>query len=896
MRILSIRTNHGPNVFHFNPTIVMTIDLEDFAEKASTDLPGFTERLIKILPGLELHTCSPGYPGGFIERLQRGTYMAHVIEHVAIELSIKSGIEVHFGKTRFAGRTGLYEVVTTFANEEAMKECLRQAVQVVILVSYSHEPALEIEKIKNIVVKTSLGPSGQALWNAAVKRDIPCRRIGEESLLQLGHGKNRKFVQSAVSSRTSLIAADIAQDKNLTKKILQDHFIPVPSGRVVTSVEELEAALIETSGPYVVKPLNGNHGRGVYLNLKECKDVLEAFYAAQKISPEVIIEEMCEGSDYRILVVNGKMVAAAERKPPEIVGTGSHSIAELIAELNSDPRRSASHMGLLSKIEIDEALLETLKKCGISELDFVPGAAQKIVLRETANMSGGATAVDVTDKVHPDIVRMCERAARAVDLDICGVDLIHQDISLPAEFMAKVIEVNAGPGLRMHLAPSEGQARDVAGNIIDMLYPDSTLSKIPIAAVTGTNGKTTVVRMLHKIFSERLSGPVGLTTTEGIWIGKQKIFEGDTTGPKSSHLILSDPTVEMAILEVARGGILRGGLAYSWADVAVITNIQLDHIGQDGIEAIEDILWIKSLVGERVKQGGTLVLNADDERVLGLREKPSIAKQNLNFFLFSKNPESNEFKKHLFSGGDACWCQDGYIWIQHKQVIKKEKVTDVPLTVSGLADFQIANLMAAASAALALGADHNQIFECLKNFNAQKENAGRFNIFKVDQTYVILDYGHNCDAFLAVGKMLDKLEDYRKTAVVGMPGDRRTDLMEEAAEILTKHYDHFVIREDVDLRGRRPGEVPEILQKSILRNRPQAELEVILDESEALRFALRSRRENEIIIVFYENLKKMLRVLFEFKARAVDHIPLLDEEVFSHFQISQMSQQDEIRH
>ena len=876
MRIISFRTNHGPNVFHNQPTIVMTVDLEGFAEKASTHIDGFTARLLNTLPGLYKHTCSLGYAGGFVERLNTGTYMAHIIEHVAIELSAMSDIEVHYGKTRYAGQPGLYEIVTVFKNEEGMKECLRQAMGIVLATIYAHQPVIDLEIIKKKILASSLGPSGQALFDAAVKRNIPCRRIGIESLLQLGYGKNTRYVQSAVTNQTGLIAADIAQDKNLTKMILQENFISVPMGRVVSTVEELDEALAEMEAPFVIKPVNGNHGRGVMLDLQDRDSVLLAFEHARQICPAVIIEEMCRGNDYRILVVNGKFAAAAMRRPPQVIGDGKKTLTQLIEILNSDPRRVDGHLGTLSKVPIDGAVMETLKKNGIDSLEYVLEENETVVLRENANLSSGGSAIDMTDGVHPEVIQLCERAARVVGLDICGIDLIHHDIRKAPDFMTRVIEVNAGPGLRMHMSPCEGKPRDVGGLIMDMIYPDVEQSRIPIVAVTGTNGKTTVVRMLHKIFSDQLTG-VGLTTTDGIWIDKQKIFEGDTTGPKSSRLILSDPKVSMAVLEVARGGLLRGGLAYDRSDVAVITNIRMDHIGQDGIDDLDDLVWIKSLVAERVKPGGTLILNADDERVLNLRNRPRVQEQSPHLFLFSANPENVELKKHLFNGGDACWYSDGWIWIQRSDTIDKMRVKEFPVTANGLAEFQIANVMAATAAALALGADRQQIAKSLQEFRANIENSGRFNIYQVDKSYVITDYGHNCDAFLAVGQMLDKLEGYKKTAVVAMPGDRRSNLMEEAADILIKHYENFIIKEDADRRGRAKGEVPAILEKKILRNKPTVPVRVIPNEAEAVRFALGQMQEKEIVIIFYERLKEILPVLFEFGALPVDHIPPADQ-------------------
>lgn len=877
MRILSFRTNHGPNVFHTSPTLVMSLDLENLTEKASSDLPGFIPRLIETFPGLSEHTCSPGSAGGFVLRLNKGTYMAHVVEHVAIELSALCGIGVYFGKSRYAGHPGFYEIITTFKNEDGMKECLKQAVIAVQEIVQEQTPQLNLKKIKDLIEETSLGPSARILVEAALRKNIPFRRLmNENSLLQLGYGINTRHIQSAVTTYTGLIATELAQDKDATKRLLHENFFPVPNGKVVASLDALEEAAAELTPPLVIKPLDGNHGRGVLLNLTSLEELVAAYQSAKKISEKVIIEEMCKGRDYRVLVVNGMVVAAAQRLPPSVSGDGKKNLTELIDEVNSDPRRETGHAGLLTKIEVDETVQRTLLMAGITEMNYIPAQNELVLLRENANLSSGGTAFDVTGEMHQQLKLLCERAARVMGLDICGIDLIHSDISKPPDSLTRIIEVNAGPGLRMHAGSASGNSRDIGGIILDMLYPYGN-STIPIVAVTGTNGKTTVVRMLHKIFSDQIADGVGLTTTDGIWIGHDKVFEGDTTGPQSSRLVLSDPKVKMAVLELARGGLLRGGLSYDWADVAVITNIQRDHFGQDGIEDLEDLVWIKSLVGERVKKNGTLVLNADDGRVLAMRERANIKNQELNFFLFSRNARNRHIKKHLAAGGDACWYKNGWIEFYFRGKTERFKASDIPMTANGTADFQIANLMAGTAAALALGATKNQIVKSLQEFRSVSENVGRFNIFQIGISFLILDYGHNCDAFLAIGSMLDHFDGYKKTVAVGMPGDRRDDLIEDAADILIKHFDNFIIKEDGDLRGRIAGEVPRLLHRNLLRNNPVAQVSTILNEVEALRFALSELETPEIIVFFYEKYLDLLPVLEEFNALPVDAIPKLEE-------------------
>lgn len=877
MKIVSIRLVEGPSVYHNRETMIMVLDIGEWVEVPSTDIPHFTENLLKILPGLKLHTCSPGYVGGFVERLHRGTYMAHIVEHIALELSTLCGIEVTYGKTRYVGKPGRYEIVVRYVNEAGMKECLKKAVEVARLAVTTSEVELEsfILKVKEIVSNTALGPSGQALADAARKLGVPCRRVGEHSMLQLGYGRNTKRVQAAVSNNTNLISVEIAQDKNLTKKILTENFIPTPEGLVVESVDKLKDVMAEFSGPYAVKPLDGNHGKGVVLNLNTLEELTDAFHVAQGYSSKVLVEEMVQGKDYRVLIVDGTLVAAAERVPARVIGDGKNSVLTLIDQVNSDPRRGNGHMNILSKIEIDEVMLNGLKKKG-KNLNFIPLKNEIVVLRENANISSGGTAIDVTDIIHPEVKMMCQRAARIIGLDICGLDLMHKDITLPLDQGAKIIEVNAGPGLRMHLAPSEGQPRPVAEHIIKMLYPTKESSRIPIIAVTGTNGKTTTVRMLHKILSDQKNQCVGLTTTDGIWIGKNRIYTGDTTGPKSSRLILSDKAVDFAVLEVARGGLLRGGLAYDYSDVAVITNISADHIGQDGIEDLQDLLWIKSLVAERVKESGTVVLNADNDLTLSIRDNPRVLKQKPHFFLFSKHEMNAILQNHIYAGGSACWIEDGWIMVRHMGATEHIlKVSQIPSTMQGLAEFQVYNVLASLAAALAAGLDAHKAVASLQAFSTTNENMGRLNLYKVRDSYVLLDYGHNQDALTSIGNMLNHFKGYTKTAVIGLPGDRSPVLLEETAAALSKYYDNFILKDDNDLRGRKPGEIPQMMRQVILKNNSKTTTEIVLNEIEAVKLALEQAEPNEIIAIYYDNFKDILELILQYDPEPINFIPLL---------------------
>lgn len=618
MILSDLRALPGPNVYSQRPILVAHIGLGDLDGRESREFPGFNDLLLAQLPGLGEHHCGLGYPGGFVERLRDGTYFGHVVEHVAIELQKLAGADVGHGKTRATKTPGVYRIVIEFRNEGCARHCLEAARRLVevALRGDSFPVAEAVKEARRIAERTDLGPSSQAIADAAARRDIPVVRLDEDSLVQLGYGVHRKLIQSAETSHTSSVSVDVACDKGRTKRLLAKFFVPVPQGTVVRSADEAVEAFDALTPPLAVKPLDGNQGRAVTLGLRTPAAVREAFDRAARVSPRVVVEEQFTGNDYRVLVVNGRMVAAAERVPASVVGDGVHTVAELIAiENESNPLRGVGHERPLTKIVDDDGLRDHLRRAGGRWLTDVPAVGERVLLRGTANLSTGGTARDVTDIVHPDTRRLCERAARAVGLDVCGIDLITPDISQPLpESGAGVIEVNAAPGLRMHCFPGEGKPRDVGGAIVDMLFP-RTNGRIPSVAITGTNGKTTVTQMVSGILSG-LGKTVGMTTTDGIWIDGHQIAAGDMTGFNSARVVLGDPAVEVAVLETARGGLVRRSLGYDWTDVGVITNVSADHLGQDGIETVDDLVHVKSLVAERVREGGTVVLNADDARLV----------------------------------------------------------------------------------------------------------------------------------------------------------------------------------------------------------------------------------------------------------------------------------------
>lgn len=880
MQILDIRAINGPNVFHAKPVLVMTLALGKWVDTPSCDIAGFNEKLIKLLPGLTEHHCSPGHRGGFIERLERGTYFAHITEHIALEMSIQAGIEVGFGKSIFDSEPDVYKVIVRFRNEEAMKFLLRTAVEVAqCLMNGSEYSASELQvkiaQAKQIVSDTELGPSTRAIVEAAEKRGIPWCRLNDLNMIQFGHGKNRRLIQATTTSLTGDIAVDIAQDKDLTKKLLAAANIRVPRGIVARDESEVLRAFEDLEGPVALKPVDGHHGQGVALNLNTPAEVGAAYLLAARYSETVIVEEYLEGKDYRVLVVGGKMVAAAERRPAHVVGDGIQSIRELVERENANPLRGEGHEKPMTKIFLDASSLNYLVKSG-RNLETVPEQGEVVYLKETANLSTGGTAIDCTDEVHPEIRAMCERAARIVGLDICGVDVIAKNISSPPHRDFGIVEVNAGPGIRMHIYPSVGKARDVGSAIVDLLYPHGSSGRIPIVSITGTNGKTTVTRLTSFIM-EKARWSVGMTTTDGIFIAGQKVASGDTTGPISARAVLGDPDVEIAVLETARGGICRRGLGYDWSDVGVITNIRADHIGQDGIRSVEDILHIKSLVAERVRSGGTLVLNADDEMLTMYAGKLRSNRDGRKLIYYSTQGANPVVLTHIEAGGTAYYLDRGWI-VEFREGYTKRLIhtSEIPLTLNGTAEFQVSNVMAAIATCVDREVPYEIIFAGLRAFRPNEHNAGRSNLYKVGRAHVMLDYGHNPDAFRAVSEMVSKWRTRRLIGVIGVPGDRSNEVICDSARVAARGFDYLIVRDDLDLRGRKSGEAPQVFLDAVAQEKTNTSCTLILNEFEAMRFAIRNAIEGDLIVIFYDELQPAAALLKDLGAEPVSGTDLIN--------------------
>jgi cyanophycin synthetase len=877
VKLIEIKSLSGPNIYTYQPVIKMKVDLEEFRNKESKDLSGFNSKLLKVLPTLQEHHCSLGEPGGFLIRLKEGTYFGHIIEHVAIELLNLLGHEVNYGCTREGEKSGIYNIVYEYQNEVTAIEAGKKSYELVSAIVNQQEVNMD-EIIKGLNLKerqASLGPSTQAIVDAAEARNIPAIRLGKRnSLIQLGYGEKQQRVQATIAQNTSCIGVDISCDKCLTKKLLIEMGLPVARGDLATNMNETLEITKEIEGNIVTKPYNSNQGKGISLNLKSDYEVQKGFNLAQEYSENVIIEEIIKGNDYRILVVNGKVVAVAQRIPAHVVGDGESTILELIQAINDEPLRGEGHSSPLTKIEVDENVLTLLGQQDY-DLDSVLGSGEQVFLRQTGNLSTGGTAIDKTEDIHPVNCQLAVRAAKIIGLDIAGIDLITPDISQSIlENSGAIIEVNAAPGIRMHHYPTVGKARDAAGAIVDMLFPNQDNGRIPIISITGTNGKTTVTRLIGLIL-QQAGYKVGMTTTEGIYINEECILKGDTTGPLSAQTILRSSNVEVAVLETARGGILRAGLGYDESDIGVITNISSDHLGQEGINSIEDLVDIKSLVIERINEEGSAILNADDQEVVKLSSRSNgqniiyVSKQDTNFIL----------RKHLVQGGSGVYIKENKLVINHNQ---QEEVVinidNIPATYGGIAEHMVENILVAIASCIDFGIEIEIIREVLKRFGSDySQNLGRLNIIEVAGVKVILDYGHNLAGYRATLEVAKELESKGILGVIGVPGDRRDEAIINIGELAGQYLQEVIVKEDQDLRGRGEGEVAELLSSGLNNSQKDLELEVILSEDKAVEEALNRVGPGQVLVIFYEKNPEYLLDLIKDKLQIKEESEILSE-------------------
>jgi len=835
----------------------MRLDLEELSEKPSNEIPGFYEGLVKALPTLEEHFCSRGHRGGFLERLKEGTYMGHIIEHVALELQELAGMPVGFGRTRETSNPGVYNVVLEYVYEEAGRYAGRAAVRMCKSIAETgFYSAAELEQdlsdLRDLCANSALGPSTETIITEAEARKIPWMLLPARAMLQLGYGTHQKRFQATLTDKSSILGVELACDKEGTKTMLKEAGVPVPRGTVIRYIDELEEAIEEVGGyPIVVKPLDGNHGRGITINVNSSEEAKEAYDLASAASKTrtVIVERYYKGSDHRVLVIDGKVVAVAERVPAHVVGDGRKTIEELIEETNRDPRRGEGHDNVLTKITVDKGALDLLKKQGY-ELDTVLRNKEVAYLKATANLSTGGVAIDRTEEMHPENLWIAERVAKIIGLDIAGIDIVTPDITKPLrEVDGVIVEVNAAPGLRMHFAPSSGLPRNVAASILDMLFPPDTPSKIPILAITGTNGKTTTSRLTAHI-CRQTGKVVGFTTTDGIYINEYMVQKGDNTGPLSAKVILQDPTVEIAVLETARGGMLRSGLAFDSCDVGVVLNVAADHLGIGDIDTIEQMAKVKGVIAETVSPDGYAVLNADDPLVAAMAEK---VKGKVAYF--SMNQNNTIIQDHIRRGGIAAVYENGYLSIlEGTWKLRIEEAVNIPVTMAGMAPFMIANALAACLAAFTGGIDIEQIRQGVRTFQlSDSQTPGRMNLFNLGEYHALVDYAHNPAGYEAVGEFVKNWKG-EKIGVVGGPGDRRDEDLIMLGQISAQVFDKIIVKEDDDKRGRDRGEVADLIVKGIQKENSKARYQTILDETEAIEEGLEIVAKGGLVVIFPESV------------------------------------------
>jgi cyanophycin synthetase len=880
MKILETRVYRGPNLYARWPMIRFLLDLGELEEYPTARLPGFADRLLELIPTLWQHGCSYGEDGGFVRRMKEdeGTWLGHVLEHIAIELQCLVGTPVSFGKTRSEGLPkGQYYVVYSYVEEAVGLAAGDLALRIIRHLlppeREDHDPSpfdfrAELEELVRLAQRRALGPSTAALVRAAEERDIPWIRLNEGSLIQLGYGKYQKRIQATLTSETRQIATEIASDKRLTHQILDQLGLPVPRQAIVYDAAEAVEEAERLGFPVVVKPLDGNHGKAVSINLKGADEVREAYEKARELCGRVIVEACQTGQDYRILVIDGRVVAVSRRVPGHVVGDGRHTIAELVEIVNADPRRGIGHEKVLTRLEIDDQARRLLSVAGLT-LESVPDEGQVVYLRSTGNLSTGGTAIDCTDILHEDNRQMAERAVKAIGLDVGGVDFISPDITRSyKEVGGAIVEINAAPGFRMHLAPTEGKPRDVAGPVIDMLFPRGNRFRIPIAAITGTNGKTTTTRMVGHIL--KLSGyKVGMATTDGVYIDGVRTVRGDMTGPWSSQLVLRDPSIDAAVLESARGGIVRSGLGWRKCNVGAVLNVAADHLGLGGINSLEELAQVKQIIAEVAQD--YCVLNADDERVAKMAEVSPAEP-----IYVTMDPKSELVRNHVRNKGKAVALEEGLngrmlVLYQGERQIPLLWARQIPATIEGRALHNIQNAMFAAAVAHGMGVGVENIRQGLRTFSNDFFQApGRLNFYNEHPFRVLLDYAHNAHGMEAVARTVRELAVHgRRIGVIAAPGDRRDEDILALARAAAPAFDLVLLREDDDLRDRRPGEVAELLRQGLIDSGLPAERIVpgFFGEEEAVRQALETACAGDLLVIFGDKLARIWEQIVSFKPK-----------------------------
>ena len=864
MKIDKIQALRGPNIWSVQrkKLIQMRLDLEEMEQFPTNKIDGFRERIEEMFPTMIEHRCSEGVRGGFFSRIERGTWMGHVIEHIALEIQTLAGMETGFGRTRETKTPGIYNVVFSYTEENVGIFAAGSAVAIAeaLIAGTPYDLENDIQKMREIRERVRLGPSTGSIVEEAVTRDIPWIRLGTNSLVQLGYGINQMRFQATITCKTSSIAVDIACNKEQTKKMLEAASIPVANGGICVVEEDLEEVIQKIGYPIVIKPLDGNHGKGASINIKNKKDAIEGLAYAKKYSHRVIVEKFITGFDFRVLIIDNKLVAAAKREPAHVKGDGVQTIQELIEETNKDPRRGYGHENVLTQIDVDRDTTDLLDKLNYT-LDTIPKKNEVVYLKSTANLSTGGTSIDVTDMMHPENIFLCERISRVIGLDVCGVDIMAKNLTQPLkENGGCILEVNAAPGFRMHLAPSEGLPRNVAAPVIDMLYPPGKPSRIPIIAVTGTNGKTTTTRLLAHIVKNN-GYKVGFTTSDGIYIQNHMMEKGDTTGPISAEYILKDPTVEFAILETARGGILRSGLGFSRCDIAIITNIQEDHLGISDIHNLDDLARVKSTVVKSVKKDGWAILNAEDEQCLKIAND-----LGCNVAYFSMDENNPKVKKFSKEGKIVAVYENGFITIKKGEwKIRVERATHVPLTMGGKAKFMIANVLAATLAGYLHGFKTDDISLSLQTFiPSAAHTPGRMNIFEFKKFKVLIDFAHNPSGYKGVEDFLQSVDATKKIGIIAGIGDRRDEDIKECASIAARMFDHIIVRQEKHLRGRSENQIIKLIMEGIAESGRSVTYEIINKEVEAIKHAIDNAEDGSFITALSDVVTNAIDIVQEY--------------------------------
>lgn len=869
MKIVEIKVLRGPNYWSVRRTklIQMKLDLEEKEKMPTNSIPGFRERLEAMMPTLIEHRCSVGSRGGFFQRVEEGTWMGHVIEHIALEIQTLAGMDTGFGRTRGTGKDGEYYVCFSYMEEDAGIYAAKAAVRIAHALIFEEEYDMhdDIQNLREIREDTRLGPSTACIVDEAAKRGIPYIRLNKHSLVQLGYGVHQKRIRATIASTTGNIAVDIACDKEETKNLLGAAEIPVPKGDVVRTEEGLKSAIGRIGYPCVIKPIDGNHGKGNTTNITDWEMALKAFAAAKEYGRSVIVEKYITGFDFRILVINYKFICAALRTPAAITGDGKNTIQYLIDEVNKDPRRGYGHEKVLTQITIDQFTQKMLDEKKYT-LETVPPKGELVLLKPTANLSTGGTSTDVTDEVHPANIMMCERIARIIGLDICGIDIMATDLRTPVkENGGAILEVNAAPGFRMHIDPSEGLPRNVAEPVVDMLFPKGSAGNIPIIAITGTNGKTTTTRITAHI-AKTAGYKVGYTTSDGVYIQNQLMMKGDCTGPLSSQFVLKDPTVDFAVLECARGGILKSGLAFQNCDVSIVTNVSADHIGLGGIDSMEQMAKVKKVVPETTFKHGYAILNADDDLVYDMRDG-----LDCNVAFFSMDENNPRIKKHCKDGGYAAVFENGYITIMKGTwKIRVVKVSEVPVTYGGKALHNIMNcLPAVLSTYFWRNIEIEDIKLALQTFvPSPTQTPGRLNLFQFKHFQFLVDFAHNPAGLELLCDFMSKLDGHPKVGIISGTGDRRDEDIRELGKISGRYFDEIIIRCDKNLRGRTADEIVSLLVDGINETKTKdIPIEIIYNEKEAILHAYNIVKPGSLITIMCDVVSEALDLIKELKEK-----------------------------